>query len=124
MASNRAILASKSGLEAVEADIFVDATGDGDVAAWAGAEYEQGRLEDGLCQPMSLMFNMAGVDEERLPPREEINRLYDEAKVRGEIDNPRENVLFFYTTRRGEIHFNTTRVVRLDGTNADDLTRA
>ncbi len=121
---HRAILASKSGLEAVEADIFVDATGDGDLAARAGAKYEQGRLEDGLCQPMSLMFNMAGVDEEHMPPREDINQLYDEAKTRGEIDNPRENVLFFYTTRRGEIHFNTTRVVRLDGTNADDLTRA
>ena len=120
----RAILASKSGLEAVEADIFVDATGDGDLAASAGAEYEQGRPEDGLCQPMSLMFRMGGVDEERMPPRSEINRLYDEAKARGEVDNPRENVLFFYTTRRGEIHFNTTRVVKLDGTDADDLTRA
>ncbi len=121
---HRAILASKSGLEAVEADIFIDATGDGDLAAWAGAEHEQGRPEDGLCQPMSLMFRMAGVDEKRIPPRDEINRLYDEAKTRGEINNPRENVLFFYTTRRGEIHFNTTRVVKLDGTDADDLTQA
>jgi len=118
------VLVSKSGFEAVQADIFIDATGDGDLAAAAGAEYEQGRPEDGLCQPMSLMFRMGGVDEERMPPRDEINRLYDEAKARGEIDNPRENVLFFYTTRRGEIHFNTTRVVKLDGTDADDLTQA
>ena len=120
----RAILVSKSGIEAAQAAVFVDATGDGDLAAAAGAEYEQGRPEDGLCQPMTLMFRMGRVDEERMPPREEINHLYDEAKARGEIDNPRENVLLFYTTRRGEIHLNTTRVVRLDGTDANDLTKA
>jgi len=120
----RVLLASKSGLEAAEADLFIDATGDGDLAARAGAQYEQGRPEDGLSQPMTLMFRMTGVDEERMPSREEINALYDEAKAVGEIDNPRENVLWFYTTRSGEIHFNTTRVIRRDGTNAADLTAA
>jgi len=120
----QALLASKSGLEAAEAAIFIDATGDGDLAARAGAPYEQGRPEDGLSQPMTLMFRMAGVDEERMPSREAINRLYDEAKATGQIDNPRENVLWFYTTRPGEIHFNTTRVVRRDGTSAADLTAA
>ena len=120
----RILLASKSGLEAAEADLFIDATGDGDLAARAGAQYEQGRPEDGLSQPMTLMFRMTGVDEERMPLREEINSRYDQAKAAGEIDNPRENVLWFYTTRRGEIHFNTTRVVKRDGTSAADLTAA
>jgi len=118
------LLASKSGLEGAEATIFIDATGDGDVAARAGVPYEQGRPEDGLSQPMTLMFRMTGVDEERMPPREEINALYDQAKAASDIDNPRENVLWFYTTRCGEIHFNTTRVVKRDGTSAADLTAA
>jgi len=118
------LLASKSGLEGAEATIFIDATGDGDVAARAGVPYEQGRPEDGLSQPMTLMFRMTGVDEERMPPREEINALYDQAKAAADIDNPRENVLWFYTTRCGEIHFNTTRVVKRDGTSAADLTAA
>ncbi len=118
------ILTSKSGSERAEATIFIDATGDGDLAARAGVPYEQGRPEDGLSQPMTLMFRMAGVDEDRMPPREEINALYDQAKAAGDIDNPRENVLWFYTTRRGEIHFNTTRVIRRDGTSAADLTAA
>jgi len=118
------LLASKSGLEGAEATIFIDATGDGDVAARAGVPYEQGRPEDGLTQPMTLMFRMTGVDEERMPPREEINALYDQAKAAADIDNPRENVLWFYTTRCGEIHFNTTRVVKRDGTSAADLTAA
>ncbi len=37
-----AVLAAKSGLFAVEAKMFIDATGDGDLAAWAGAPFEKG----------------------------------------------------------------------------------
>ena len=120
----RIAVLSKSGLEAIEGRVYVDCTGDADLCAWAGADIEVGREEDGLGQPMTLNFRMGGVDEDRIPSRDEINALYDAAKERGEIDNPRENVLFFYSTRPGEIHFNTTRVVKLDATNAEDLTAA
>ncbi|MFO8080045.1 MAG: FAD-dependent oxidoreductase [Armatimonadota bacterium] len=115
---------SKSGLRAVEGEIFIDGTGDGDLAAWAGADVEIGREEDGHCQPMTLCFRMMNVDIDRMPAREDINELYDAAKDRGEIDNPRENVLLFYTTHEDEVHFNTTRVVKHDATNAEDMTEA
>ncbi len=115
---------SKSGLRAVEGDIFIDGTGDGDLAAWAGAEVETGREEDGHCQPMTLCFRMQNVDIDRLPSRAEINELYDAAKDRGEIDNPRENVLKFYTPHDREVHFNTTRVVMHDATDAEEMTEA
>ena len=118
------ILHNKSGIYVVPAEIFVDGTGDGDVAVSAGAPYEKGRKEDGLMQPMTLNFDLAGVDEEKMPSREEINRAYKEAKERGEITCPREDVLWFYTVRRGIIHFNTTRIVMVDGTKVEDLTRA
>ena len=117
-------LASKSGLESVAAEVFIDATGDADLAAWAGATCEQGRPEDGLCQPMTLNFRVGGVEPEKMPSRDEINTLYVAAKERGAIENPRENVLWFYTTRRAEIHFNTTRVVGKQATDAGDLTAA
>lgn len=120
----RAALATKSGLQAVSGQVFIDATGDGDLAAYAGAAYEQGRPEDGLCQPMTLNFRVGGVDEDRIPSREQINAQYEAAKARGEVDNPRENVLFFYTTRPGEIHFNTTRVIKRQATDFRDLTAA
>ncbi len=116
------IIASKSGLERVRASVFVDASGDGDLAARAGAEFEKGRPEDGLSQPMTLCFRMVGVDEDAMPSRNTINELYDEAKAAGDIDNPRENVLFFYTPREGEIHFNTTRIVKHDATDAASMT--
>jgi len=57
-----------------------------------------------------------------MPSRNTINELYDEAKAAGDIDNPRENVLFFYTPREGEIHFNTTRIVKHDATDAASMT--
>jgi glycine/D-amino acid oxidase-like deaminating enzyme len=117
-------LESKSGRELLEGEVIVDATGDGDVAFFAGAEHEKGRPGDGLMQPMSLNFRMGGVEVARMPSREEMNALYEQGKQEGLINNPRENLLWFDTTRPDEIHFNTTRVVMADGTNRDDLTRA
>ena len=120
----------KSGAEKFEAQIFVDATGDGDLAALVGCPYEKGRKEDGLAQAMTLCFRVAGVDMDKVPgeawkeKREFISRKFVEAKKRGEITNPRHNVLFFRTLRKDVIHFNTTRIVRRDATSASDLTCA
>ncbi len=118
-----AVVANKSGLQQLKARVFIDATGDGDLAARAGAEFELGRPEDGYSQPMTLCFRMVNVDEDAMPSRAAINDLYDEAKAAGDIDNPRENVLFFYAPQKGEIHFNTTRIVKYDATNAEDMTQ-
>ncbi len=52
---------SKSGREALLADIVVDATGDGDIAASAGAAYE---ISD-KALPMTLMVILGNVDLER-----------------------------------------------------------
>ncbi len=48
-------LESKSGREAPAAGAFVDATGDGDLAALAGCGFDLGYPETGLTQSMSLM---------------------------------------------------------------------
>src|SRR3546814_9964943 len=55
------VFETKSGPVVVEADVVVDCTGDGDIAALAGADFEIGR-DDGLVQPMTLMFRMVGFD--------------------------------------------------------------
>jgi hypothetical protein len=113
----------KGGVEDISADVFVDSTGDGDVAAWAGAEFKVGRHEDGACQPMTLCFRMAGVDKRRMPSRDTINEIYSKAKEKGEIENPREDVLTFESAHPNIVHFNTTRVVgksALDGWSLTD----
>ncbi len=56
-----AICAAKSGLFAVRAKVFVDGTGDGDLAAWAGARYAKGD-ERGNLMPGSLCSVWAGID--------------------------------------------------------------
>lgn len=115
---------SKSGREAITAQVVIDGTGDGDVAARAGAPWEMGRAEDGLVQPMSMHFRMGQVDVPRMPTRAEISELYLRDKAAGLLDNPRENVLWFDTTYADQIHFNTTRIVKVFGTSREDLTAA
>lgn len=117
-------VATKSGLMTLEAPMFVDSTGDADLATFAGAQIEKGRPEDGLSQPMTLNFRMARVDPTRLPTRQEITDRYIAAKERNELQCPRENVLWFFTTEPDVIHFNTTRVVMKDATDPWQLTEA
>ena len=62
------ITESKSGREAVAADVFIDCTGDGDLAARAGCGFDYGRPGDGATQPFSLMAIVAGLDPEEVCP--------------------------------------------------------
>jgi hypothetical protein len=114
----------KGGVEDISANIFIDSTGDGDIAAWAGAPFEVGRKEDNAAQPMTTCFRMADVDIENMTPRSEINSMYDEAKERGEVTNPRENVLYFHSLNPDTIHFNTTRIVGQSALDGWSLTEA
>jgi hypothetical protein len=57
---------TKRGRQAVVADIAIDATGDGDIAAKAGCPFEFGRPEDGRVQGMTMMYRLCGIDEKRL----------------------------------------------------------
>ncbi len=59
------VTASKSGLTACRAKVYVDCTGDGDLAAWAGAPFEKGDKSGGM-QPATHCFVISNVDEEAL----------------------------------------------------------
>ncbi|QTQ14469.1 FAD-dependent oxidoreductase [Treponema parvum] len=48
----------------IEANIFIDATGDGDLGFAAGASFNKGQEKDNVLQPPTLMFNLGGVDFE------------------------------------------------------------
>jgi hypothetical protein len=117
---------SKSGQIDLQGTVYVDATGDGDVAALAGAPVEVGRSQDGLCQPMTLCFRIGGVTGAPgvAELRKELTAIYLEAKAAGEIDNPREDVLIFGTLVPDVFHFNTTRVLQRDATDTLDMTAA
>ncbi len=52
-----------SGREAILADVVIDCTGDGEIAARAGAEFRIGRDGDGACQPLSMIYVTGPVSE-------------------------------------------------------------
>jgi hypothetical protein len=56
------VIMTKSGQQLVLADCFIDSSGDGDVAALAGAEVMVGRPVDGLTQPITSYFRLLNVD--------------------------------------------------------------
>ena len=60
-----AICMGKTGLFAVKAAVYVDATGDGDLAVRAGAAFEKGDPENGNMQPGTLCSLWANVDVQR-----------------------------------------------------------
>ncbi len=49
----------------IKADVFIDATGDGDLCSLIGLPYEKGN-PDGELQPASLVFAVSGVNKEKL----------------------------------------------------------
>jgi len=118
------VIHNKAGTQLVMSKVVVDATGDGDVAVAAGCPYKMGRDVDGLTQPMTLIFELANVKEEFMPSNDVLNSEFERVKRSGKLDIPRENVLWFKTPYKGLIFFNTTRIVRVNGTDPDDLTKA
>ena len=49
----------------IAAKVFIDGTGDGDMAYLAGASYEKGQKDTGVLQPPTLMFKLGNVDLEK-----------------------------------------------------------
>lgn len=60
------VVQQQSGLLKLYADVVIDATGDGDVAAAAGADFDEGRVEDGRHMPVALGFMVSGIDYDRI----------------------------------------------------------
>ena len=145
-------LANRGGLTRIPAKVFIDATGDADVAARAGVPCVMGR-GDGAIQPMTMNFKIANVDmgavrryahehpedfwfKDGAPAALKIldetpcvslggfRKAWQEAKVRGEVDVPRGDVLFFETATPGVVGVNCSRVQGLDPTNPFDLSKA
>ena len=126
---------TKSGPLVIQPKVIVDSTGDGDIAAAAGAPFGIGRKGDGLVQPMTLMFRMVDFVRERFaeyvgehPDQwRGVHGLWElvaEATRNGELDLPREDILFFGTPHEREVAVNCSRITAVLGIDAWDLTEA
>ncbi len=125
-----ATVINKSGKTDIRAKITIDATGDGDIAARAGAEFILGRENDNKMQPATLMFKVGGVDCERAVFLGSFESTYEtpngelQALAKEHIPYPAGHILTYKTTLPGVVTCNMTNAVEIDGTVADDLTKA
>lgn len=116
--------AGKSGLQEARAKVFIDSTGDADLAHYGGAKFWFGRESDGASQPMTATFQMAGVDGDRLPPAGERSRMYREAYARGDAEVDLGGIGMWPTPHKGVYFFNTMHVCGLSGIDARELSQA
>lgn len=125
------VISTKEGLLALEGKVVVDATGDGDVAAFAGCQIEKGR-EDGLMQPVTLEFTLDNVDEDRgvicIGDVDDVEfngqRFLDYCKQcaqKGMLPEHLAAVRLHPTVHKGERQVNTTQANGVDSTKIEDL---
>ena len=120
-------LANKGGRQIAECEIAVDATGDGDLAAWAGAPFDKGRDGDGYLQAVSLNFVLAGVEMEKRPTWDDFMAACREALERGEIELPTPNKTLHFGSKwpgspPGVFHFQYDLATHIDASDPRSLT--
>lgn len=146
-------VANKSGLTRYTAEVFIDSTGDADLAERSGVAFEYGRPHDGLTQPMTMNLKVGNVDREALldyarnnvddcefdygvelglkrlesSPRISLKtfiKALKTARESGEITFNREFILLFETSEKGTFILNVSRIQGLNATDARELSRA
>ncbi len=144
------LVSNKDGLNSIAAELYIDASGDGDLSVWAGEDYLEGRPQDGAAQPMTMNMKYCNVDTKRLknyirenPAEFPVNMQFAHlleldtplackgmplsflaAKKEGRLSIPREDILLFETDRPGEFIINTTRLPGFMATSAWSLATA
>jgi FAD dependent oxidoreductase len=134
------IIQSKSGRQALCPKVVVDCTGDADVAAKAGVPYEKGRPKDGATQPMTLMFQLGGVDVDRVNQFRfkdypklhhdkntyKLHRVWKEAQKNGDMEPFQDGIMgwWFTPTRPDQLGINFTHIVGRDCTKVEEITYA
>lgn len=122
------ILESKNGREACCARVFIDATGDADLAALAGAPYERGRNEDGAFMAVTIPYILFDVDVAAFTEYEKHDpgfvKALAAARESGLVISTEDKFTSWHVGQRpGSIFSNIVRVRNIDGTSTVDLTR-
>lgn len=115
--------ASKSGMAAMKAKLFIDASGDADVAACVGCPCEKGRESDGLMQSATLVVKIGGIDPSLAPACSDITEIWK----RNDYDVPIDHAVVSYIPHwnaDSEATINMAHIINFDGTSTTDLTRA
>jgi len=101
-----AVILPLEGLRSVKAKVYIDCTGNADVAAAAGVPVWKGDEETGTPQPGTLMFEIDGVDEPRYTCR------------------PKRRVKAYRMPAPGRYKVNHFHTYSTDATNSKSMTKA
>ena len=146
---NSIIVKTRSGFYRIKAKQFIDASGDGELAYLSGNPMDVGRDSDGKTQPMSMMFKIAGIDNQKLidyadsnpqqfvldknlsslsqAKRIAVSGFFEkvaQAQEMNDLNLNRDRVLLFELNRRGEALVNMSRVINKNAVNGFDLSEA
>lgn len=126
---SKVILHNKSGFLSAGATTFVDATGDGDVAEYAGVPTQLGRDEDRLMTPVTLQVHMDGIDQDALKAYIDENdafRFLDEIQdwmKTGEWPFIYNRFISVKMPGVATFMVNTPRITGVDGTDGASVTK-
>jgi hypothetical protein len=109
------LVETKSGREAVLGKIFIDCSGDGELAAWAGAPFELGDGAGNFLYP-TMMFRVNGV--EAAAAGADIPALMEQAERRG-MTFPRKGAIVRPQRNPLEWRVNVTQLRKSDGSAVD-----
>jgi hypothetical protein len=117
------IAVNKGGFNQIKARVIIDASGDADVAATAGAPYEGAK--DSPVQSLTTTFRLLNVDVERARQvkKDELHRLMQEASD-SDYNLPRREGSVHITPLAGVMATNMTRVGNIDPTDPLQLSEA
>lgn len=121
------LVANKSGLTAFKASVFIDATGDGDLAAWAGAPFKRGDAE-GKVQSSTLCFSFANVDSYRYMTGPSLHTSNKNSPIYKAIASGKYPLIDSHLCSNlvgpNVVQFNAGHLVNVDSTNPWEITRA
>ena len=134
------VIMTKGGLKLVKSDIVIDCTGDADVAYRSGVPCEMGDEASGRIQPVTMFFRIGHVDSAKVEADIDANRdnfyrkdgvnyrsfywRVAQARANGDWDLQRVSIGIFRGVREDEWNINTSRIMGVDATDPDQLSRA
>jgi hypothetical protein len=117
------IVESKSGRQALRGQVYVDATGDADLAHWAGAPTKTGRAFDGRVESMGSFVHIGGIEDVTEEQAAAAREALRGAMARGEFRFYNNGFTANNTVTAGQYAANMTRWPG-DSTKVCDLTQA
>ncbi|MDF2961600.1 MAG: dependent oxidoreductase [Paenibacillus sp.] len=124
------VISNKSGRSVVQAKLYIDATGDADLAALAGVPFQIGG-DEGELQPGTMCFIVSGLDKDRFDrfvqetgQGHQLPETVRLAQENGDLPEGRKRISGTAWLSKTVAGFNFGHVFGIDGTKAEDLTYA